>query len=83
MAVISDPIFVMAFAKHLMNMRVASGVTQQELADAVGVSVGMIKAWENARARIPLDHLFRMCRALNIRPSRLVADFESWWGGME
>ena len=40
-----DPV---TFAKRLQEARAAAGLTQQQLADACGLTKGAVSAWENA-----------------------------------
>ena len=43
--------------KILKNIRSALNLTQQDLADALGVSRDVVANWENGRVRIPADML--------------------------
>lgn len=50
-----------------MNARKAKGLTQQELADMVGVAQGSIARIESGKHRIRLDKLEKIAHALDIK----------------
>ncbi len=49
-----------------------AGVSQQELADSIGVSKGFISALEGGRSIPSLDRLLQIAEALRVRPGVLV-----------
>lgn len=63
----------MAKATNLKHHRIAAGMTQQELADALGVSRATICAWERARTSIPVPSSKRIAEFFHIR-------YEDFWG---
>ena len=56
----------------LKRYRGLAGMSQQELADSVGVSKGFVSALEGGRSVPNLDMLVLLAAALNIRPGVLV-----------
>lgn len=61
--------FIPAIIKHY---RTLAGLSQQQLADSVGVSKGFISAIEGGRSVPNLDMLVQIADALNVSPGRLV-----------
>ena len=60
------------FAKRLRAARKAAGMTQRELAKAVGVSSAMVTHWETGFRGIWLEHLLRVATALRVSVATLV-----------
>ena len=58
----------------LKRHRNAAGLSQQQLADSVGVSKGFISALEGGRSVPNLDMLVQLADALNVRPGELVEE---------
>lgn len=56
----------------LRRYRNKSGLSQQELADSIGVSKGFISALEGGRSVPSLDRLVQIADALQVRPGELV-----------
>lgn len=56
----------------LRRYRDLAGLSQQELADSLGVSKGFISALEGGRSVPNLDRLLHIAEALNVRPGELV-----------
>ena len=56
----------------LKHYRGLAGMSQQALADSVGVSKGFVSALEGGRSVPNLDMLVLLAAALNIRPGALV-----------
>lgn len=57
----------MTISETIMNARRAKGLTQQELADMVGVAQGSIARIESGKHRIRLDKLEKIAHALDIK----------------
>jgi transcriptional regulator with XRE-family HTH domain len=61
-----DPV---TFAKRLQEARARAGITQQQLADACGLTKGAVSAWENAVTDgILAENLFCVADALHVDP---------------
>ena len=58
----------------LKRHRLAAGLSQQQLADSVGVSKGFISALEGGRSVPNLYMLVQLADALNVRPGTLVEE---------
>ena len=56
----------------LKRYRALAVMSQQELADSVGVSKGFISALEGGRSVPNLDMLVQLAEALDVRPGELV-----------
>ena len=56
----------------LRRYRDLAGLSQQELADSIGVSKGFISALEGGRSIPSLDRLLQIAEALQVRPGELV-----------
>ena len=56
-------------ALALLNARKEKGITQQQLADIVGVSKPTISLMENGKQNITIDLLCRICTALGVELS--------------
>ena len=49
-----------AVGKRQKNLRLAFGKTQEDIANLVGVSVGMISRCENGSSRLGVDHMLKL-----------------------
>jgi transcriptional regulator with XRE-family HTH domain len=61
---------------ELRAARQAAGLTQEQLAFKAGVDRSYISLLENDRKSPTLDMLFRLCDALGVRASKVVARAE-------
>ena len=72
-----------SFAKRLQEARAKSGITQQQLADACGLTKGAVSAWENGVTDgILAENLFCVADALHIDPRWLAVGEESVSGDL-
>ena len=53
------------FAKNLKDLRTAKGLTQKQLAAALGVDQRTVSAWENGVCEPSFDLLLKICRFFN------------------
>lgn len=53
-------------ASKLIYYRKRAGLTQKELAKAIGVSGAAVSNWERGTNSIDIDSLFKLCEVLNI-----------------
>jgi putative transcriptional regulator len=61
-----------AMALRIQRLREAQGLTQAKLAEALGVPIGTVQGWEQAR-RVPrLQVAVRLARALGVTVEALV-----------
>ena len=56
----------------IRRYRDSAGLSQQELADSMGVSKGFISALEGGRSVPSIDRLLQIADALRVRPSALL-----------
>ena len=56
----------MSLAGRVGEARRGRGLTQQEVADAIGVDKARISEWETGRVEPSVDSLARICRALHV-----------------
>ncbi len=62
------------FGQTLKNLRRSKGITQRELASAVGVDFSYISKVENNRMPAPAaDTIVKICEKLGIPPDKLLA----------
>ena len=62
------------FQTHLIQLRKAQNLTQQGLADAIGMHVNQIKRYEAGTAQPNLDALVRLAKVLHVTLDELVFD---------
>ena len=65
-----------AFGSALINAREAKGFTQRQLADASGVSLSAIKAYESGRNLPGARELREICQAVEVSPNRMLFGVE-------
>lgn len=61
-------------ARRVCSWRMALGLSQEELADRVGLRQAQISELESARNNITIDNLHRLAAALGVRPHELLED---------
>ena len=62
------------FRTRLVQIRKAKSLTQQALADSMGIHVNQIKRYESGQSDPSLDALVRLARALHVSLDNLVFD---------
>lgn len=76
-----DPV---TFAKRLQEARARAGLTQQQVADACGLTKGAVSAWENGVTdSILAENLFCVADALRVDPRWLATGQESETASIE
>jgi len=65
------------FGAELKRLREKSGLSQEQLAAQAGVHRTYVSLLERGKKSPTLDVLFRICRALDIAPSKVIARIES------
>ena len=65
----------MSFAENLKNLRTQEGLTQPELAKALGVSNGMISFWENGVYEPIASNIIKIARYFHVTTDELL-DFD-------
>lgn len=51
---------------NIKLMRIKSGLTQSQLAKAIGVTQSTIARWESGNRPITVDQLYKIAHALNV-----------------
>ncbi len=74
MAVLSPWFSNMEFPERLTALRKARGLTQQALADAIGMAVLQIRRYEGGTSQPTLDVIRRLAIALGVSADALVFD---------
>ena len=64
------------FGDILRRERLAAGLTQEQLAHAAGVDRTYISMLENGKGSPTLDTLFKLCEAIGVAASAIVAEVE-------
>ena len=71
-----DKVIHKRFGERVRELRQARGLSQEELAFKAGVHRTYISLLERNIKSPTLDVLFRICKALDVKPSRLVSRLE-------
>ena len=58
-------------AENIKAARQLAGLTQQELADRIGVPRSKLTGWETRRYQPDVTNFMRLCRALGVSPESL------------
>lgn len=67
----------MADMSKLRLARTVAGLTQQELADKIGVAVTTVAAWENGKASPTAPKIPRLAKALKKTPTAIIEMFSA------
>lgn len=62
------------FRHYLREWRLKRGMTQADLATAIGTSKGMISRYETSQRGLTIEVQFRLCHALRITPAQFFTD---------
>ncbi|MFR1039694.1 MAG: helix-turn-helix domain-containing protein [Clostridium sp.] len=57
---------------RIKHLRIESAMTQQELADAIGVSQNAIYNWENGKREPNLKTVEKIAKAFHVSPLKIV-----------
>jgi transcriptional regulator with XRE-family HTH domain len=68
----TKPEFGPAFGNRLANARRAAGITQEELASAVGLGKGAISSWEVGRTQPSAEQLAVITKRLRVSADSLL-----------
>lgn len=58
---------------YLLEWRTLRGLTQEELADAAGLSIGMVSSLEAANSGYSAETLHKLARALKVEPGMILS----------
>lgn len=64
--------FIERVGKSIAELRKAQSLTQEQLAGATGLSRMAIALIETGKKKPSLDSLFKIARALDVKPARLL-----------
>ena len=59
----------MDIGQAIKDLRVKRGMSQEQLADCVGMSVNAVSSWETGKAYPPKSTVARLCQAFGISPA--------------
>lgn len=59
-------------AENLRSLRLAAGISQEELADRAGLHRTYVSSVERAQRNVTLENIFALASALGVPPSELV-----------
>ncbi|MCX4025094.1 helix-turn-helix domain-containing protein [Spartinivicinus marinus] len=79
MKLISTPLRVlilMSFSKRLTTVRKGKGLTQQQMAEVIGIHLSQVKRYESGETQPSLDVLRKIALALNVSADTLLFDEE-------
>ena len=65
------------FGSYIRQARECKGLSRRQLVDLIGCTYESVRLWEHKNRRPDYSHLFNICAALNIDPSRLYDDSEA------
>lgn len=60
------------FGERLRELRLARGLSQEDLADAAGLDRTYVSSCERGKRNISLTNIYRLARALGVEPAELV-----------
>ncbi len=66
MATSINAIFMMSLRERLIDLRKDQGLTQQQMADTIGIHVNSLKKYETGQAQPSLDILKKIALALHV-----------------
>ncbi len=61
-------------AANLRRLRIAAGLSQTEVADALGVSFQLVQKWEHARTRVSAGRLAQLAALFGVPVAELFAE---------
>lgn len=64
----------MLFYEQLAALRRTKGISQETLAEQLGVSRQAVSKWETGTAKPELDNILALCRILEVSPNELLGD---------
>ena len=65
-------------AHRLAGARADAGLTQEQVAQAIGLSRPSVANFENGRQDLPLSHLLAYIRVTGADPSRIIQPVDLW-----
>jgi len=74
MAILIRTLFMMSLPRRLIALRKERGLTQQQMADVVGIHVNSLKKYESEQAQPSLDALKKIALALHVSTDFLLFD---------
>ncbi|NYZ69813.1 helix-turn-helix transcriptional regulator [Endozoicomonas sp. SM1973] len=66
----------MSFSKRLTTVRKGKGLTQQQMAEVIGIHLSQVKRYESGETQPSLDVLRKIALALNVSADTLLFDEE-------
>ena len=72
MATFMTPLTTMSFAKRLVSLRKQKGLTQQALADAIGLHITQVKRYEAGSSQPSLEAIKKISKTLRVTTDSLI-----------
>lgn len=67
----------MKFSKNLQELRTSRGLSQEQLADKIGVSRQAIGAWESGKTMPEIDKVAQICKVFEVSADELLGELSS------
>lgn len=67
-----------AFANNLKKVRIAKGLTQQKVADSVGVKLQLYQSWEEGRSQPRYEAQKGLIKEFGIKDWRIFCEFDGF-----
>lgn len=67
----------MKFSKNLQELRTSRGLSQEQLADKIGVSRQAIGAWESGKTMPEIDKVAQICKVFKVSADELLGELTS------
>ena len=64
----------MDFANNLINRRKKAGLTQEKVADELGITRQAISKWESGTSLPDAEMIIKLCAVLDVTPNQLLGD---------
>ena len=65
------------FRKILIALRERRGITQSSIAETLGVPQSFVSKYESGERRVDVVEFVQICRAIGVKPGKVIEDFLS------
>jgi transcriptional regulator with XRE-family HTH domain len=60
-------IYDTAFINNMRHLRQASGLSQDDLSEILGIKRGRLGAWEEKRCAVPVEYMMKVCVVFKVQ----------------